>query len=161
MSNVYLWKFDNLEFDNIDAVLVPFLNYSLHKYIGEKFVAKRLIKNTPSNAIYSLQNIENGENINSISPSEIFTCIDIEFIEGNYSTVLAVPMLILKSSNGNSIRVAFYNELMGASLSDVGRMFRPNIYKDFVTLSQKSLLYENQKNIILKLRRNMEKKYMK
>lgn len=139
----YIWNISDLGLSTSDAILIPYLNYILNKYTGEKFCPTHTLRNTPTNHIYELIDIETGEEINII-PSEIFTCTGVEFVEANYTTPLLNPFLILSSKN-KTIRVSFIPKLLGAISSSNEINFRPNINKDFATLRNAQISKERNK----------------
>lgn len=143
-NNRYLWDISTLKTGTRDALLMSYLNYVSQKYVGVKYTANKNLRNTETNWIYDLTNIETGEEETVITSGDIFICTGVEFVKANYTTPLLNPFLILKNSN-TTIRVSFMNKLLGAIFNTNETNFRPNIQKDFISIKNLNLYKTQQK----------------
>lgn len=136
-KNRYLWNTSSLKIGTRDVLLIPYLNYVSQKYTGVKYTPNKNLRNTESQYMYDLTNIDTGEDETSIKNGEVFICTGVEFMKANYTTPLLNPFLILRSNN-TTIRVSFMNKLIG-TLFDNTTGFRPNIQKDFISIKDLNL----------------------
>lgn len=143
-KNRYLWNISSIHTGTRDALLIPFLNYISQKYTGVKYTPNKNLKNTETNYIYDLTDIDTGEDKIIIKNGEVFTCTGVEFMKANFATPLLNPFLILKSNN-TTIRVSFMNKLIGSKFDTSSISFRPNIQKDFISIKNLNAFRNKQK----------------
>lgn len=143
-KNRYLWDISSSKTGTRDALLISYLNYVSQKYVGVKYTANKNLRNTETNWIYDLTNIETGEEEAVIKSGDVFICTGVEFVKANYTTPLLNPFLILKNNN-TTIRVSFMHKLLGAHFNSNETYFRPNIQKDFISIKNLNLYKTQQK----------------